>query len=736
AIVAGVRILGAAYLLTGDPRYAHKAGVLLDRVADLYPEFDFKTQALVYEVPGVAGYVSTWHDACEETRELAMAYDMVCDALREDTALAAFLSEKAAKYGLANPKTTPAEVLRNIEDRILRDALAARPKITTNYPRTEIAVALILRILDPTGNRAAFGEVVDAMLTKATAVDGVTGEKGLAGYSSFTIAALAMFLAEMDKADPDFLAAVYERHPRIRETFRFHIDTLCLDRYYPMSGDTGAFAIACPEYKGMNFLKPGFTGVSFSAWTFVPPSCFSLLWRLYELTGDIDFVRIAYRGNGNTFEGMPWDLFAGTPDVITAKIRAVLDEHGPELRLLSVNKQQWCLAILRSGEGAHARAVWLDYDSGGGHGHHDGMNLGLFAKGLDLMPEFGYPPVQYGGWGSPRARWYTMTAAHNTVVVYGRNTSKGTGQTTLWADGRLFHAIRAAAPALNEGNRYERTVILVDVSPEQFYVAEVFRVAGGAQHTKFMHSHFGGVETAGLELSPAPDFGHETFMRDFRMDASATPGWRAEWRIEDRLGYLPEGAEVRLRYTDLTANTAAGVAEAWVVAGSFDTNAETWIPRIVVQRARADGQPLDSTFVGVTEPYDTAPAIARIERISLDDATGLAASDADVALLITLSDGRKDILVIRDPEVPVPDAAASAAASEAGNAPNAAQRGPSISSIASIPSIGLHTDAEAALVRLDAAGTLEYAALCGASVLEIGESRHEWPDRESFRELP
>ncbi len=710
AIVAGVRILGAAYLLTGDPIYAHKAGVLLDRIADLYPEFDFKQQALVYEVPGAAGYVSTWHDACEETRELAMAYDMVFDGIREDAALAAFLAEKAARHGLANTKAAPADVLRNIEERILRDALTMRPKITTNYPRTEIAVALMLAVLDPTGNKAAFDEVVDAMLTKATAVDGVTGEKGLAGYSSFTIAALAMFLDEMDKADPDFLAAVYARHPRLHDTFRFHIDTLCLDRYYPMSGDTGAFAIMCPEYKGMNFSKPGFTGLTSCAWTFLPPSCFSLLMRLYELSGDVDFVRVACRGNGNSLDGMPWDLFAPEPDAAASKMRALIEEHGSALRLPSVNKQEWCIAILRSGEGPHERAVWLDYDSGGGHGHHDGMNLGLFAEGLDVMPEFGYPPVQYGGWGSPRAAWYTMTAAHNTVVVDGKNTAKGSGTTTLWADGSRFHAIRASARPLNRDNRYERTAVLADVSPEQCYVVDVFRVDGGLQQTKFMHSHFGSVETGGLNLAPAPDYGNNTQMRNFRTDPAAPPGWRADWVIEDRLGYLPEGKQVRLRYTDFTTQAAAGLAEAWVVAGSFDTNAETWIPRVVVQRSAPEGQTLASTFVGVIEPYEDAPAIARMERVSLTDGSGAVLSDRHVALTLYLSDGHRDVLVLRDPE----------------DRPEAACR------VAGDPVI--ETDADACLVRFEADGVIQYAAVAEGSRLAVGAQLFEQPQREGFWE--
>ena len=68
AVLGGIKALADAYIVTGEPVYARKAAILLDRVADLYPGFDYKTQATVYERPGAAGYVSTWHDACEETR--------------------------------------------------------------------------------------------------------------------------------------------------------------------------------------------------------------------------------------------------------------------------------------------------------------------------------------------------------------------------------------------------------------------------------------------------------------------------------------------------------------------------------------------------------------------------------------------------------------------------------------------------------------------------------------------
>ena len=103
-------------MVTGDRVYAHKAGMLLDRVADLYPTFDFGREGVLYEVKGLTGYVSTWHDACEETREMALAYDQVFEALRDDVDLVAFLAAQAARHRLPNPKRTWDDVQRNIED--------------------------------------------------------------------------------------------------------------------------------------------------------------------------------------------------------------------------------------------------------------------------------------------------------------------------------------------------------------------------------------------------------------------------------------------------------------------------------------------------------------------------------------------------------------------------------------------------------------------------------------------
>lgn len=643
AVLGGINNLSAAYVLTGDASYARQALIMLDRVADIYPTFDFKTQGVLYEGPGSAGYVSTWHDTCEETRELALAYDMVFPALKDDAELVAFLAKQADAHQLENPKATEADIRRNIESRILRDALANPEKIYSNYPRAEICKAVITKALQEPDE--ALWAILDPMLEQATAVDGVTGEKGLSGYASFTVSSLAQFLAEFSKADPAFLPAVLKRQPRIHDTYRFHIDTLCLDRYYPLSGDTGNYAMPMGGYLGMLFVKPGSGG-----WPLMP-STFQFLWDLYAATGDVAFAQTLYQVNNRSPDGLPYDIFGEKPEAFQAALGAVIEKEGEEIALGSVNKEAWHLAILRSGTGANRRAVWLDYDAGGGHGHKDGMNLGLFAHGLDLMPEMGYPAVQFGGWESPRGKWYAMTAAHNTVVVDGKNQPTKAGETTLYVDEPPFQIIRASAPELNDGNRYERTVALVDADEETFYVIDVFRVSGGTNHTKFTQSHFGPLATYGLNLAPAPDFGNETQTRSFQMDAGATAGWLGVWTVEDQFKLLSEPAPLGLAYTSFTQDAAAGTSEAWIATGGYDSTTEQWIPRLVEQRVAGDGT-LDSTFVALYEPYRGSAPKLKATRETVADSSGENLPGGHVALRIEHPDGGYDIVWLRDPAQP------------------------------------------------------------------------------------
>lgn len=706
AVLGGIRNLAAANLLTGDPRYAHKAGILLDRVADLYPTFDFKEQAFLYEKKlGSAGYVSVWHDACEETRQLALAYDQVFNAIRQDGELVTFLAAQAKQHKLDNPKASFADIQRNIEDRILRDALNNRAKIFSNYPRTEIAVAVIQTVLGWPHNKAEVVSHIDAFVKKTSAVDGVTGEKGLANYAAFVLQSFAKFLGRFDRVSPTFLPELLERCPQIHDTFRFHIDTLCLDGYYPLSGDTGWFAKRFDQYQGVLFAQPGKTGPTPDPGVALAPSMFTFLHRLAELTGDDDFTKILYRANGNTIENLPYDLFRPNPEKVQKQIADLIETQGTAITLPSINKTQWHLAILRSGTCDNRRAVWLDYDSGGGHGHLDGMNLGLFAKGLDLMPDFGYPPVQFGGWASEKSAWYKTTAAHNTVVVDGKNIPDAAGTTALWAIGKDVQVIRATAPTMltkAKIKQFERTIASINLSDSDAYVLDLFRAVGGKDHAKFMHSHFGTVTTQGLSLKPADPYGHKSQMRNFQSAPAPSSGWQVDWTIEDRYGLLAEPRDIHLRYIDLTADATASLAECWINAGGYATNNATWIPRIMTRR-QSNEAPLASTFVAVIEPYEKRSNIKSIRRLPLTTPDGALYPDNNVAVELQLTDCRKDLIIAPDVENP--------RATSPAFKPN---------STLHQKEAELQTDAEFCWVRRDAENRLQALMLCRGRQLKLG----------------
>lgn len=649
-IVGGIRHLSVAYALTGEAGYAHKAGVLLDRVADLYPTFDFKAEGVMYEGPAHAGYVSTWHDACEEARELTLAYDRVFDALQTDEALATFLNHKAQQHGIAQPKATPRAVCDNIERGILRDTLANPHKIRSNYPRTEAAQCVIQMVLDWPANRADVMALLDATVAQTTAVDGVTGEKGLSGYSAFTIQGLASLLGLIGRIDAGFLPDLLRRHPALRDTWRFFIDTWCWQpaaggetrRYYPLAGDCGVFAQASEQYAGVVFDRS--QGVDSSVMSYaLGPSMYAFLGQLYEATGDAAYLQVIYHANGNATDGLPYDVFAHDAASFQNTVAEVIAREGTTPRVGSVNKQHWHLAVLRS----RSATAWLKYDTGLRHGHLDGLNPGLFAKGLDLLPDFGYPPVQRGGWSGRNFEWYVGTLSHNTVVVDAQPQQRDkAGQTTLWLAGDAAQAIRVAAPDLIGGGRFERTLALIDISDTDAYLLDVFRVAGGREHVRCMHSAFARLATRGLTLRPLTDEAflsawRAAIMRDYQTDPSPAPGWQADWQIEDRYGYLPAGADVHLRCADFTAGAQAIVAEAWVSPGGFNSTAEAWIPRLLTRRA-APAAPLVSAFVALIEPYAGQPNIAAMRRLLLGD-------DAHVGVEVRLSDGRRDVLIVTDP---------------------------------------------------------------------------------------
>ncbi|MBI2439819.1 MAG: heparinase II/III family protein [Lentisphaerae bacterium] len=935
-VLGGIRCLANAYAISGEKAYAHKAAVLLDRVADLYPSFDHIRQAWVHEIYRTEGYVSTWHDACEETRQMALAYAVIRPALLHDQELADFLEGQRRAFSLARSKATPADICRNIEDGLLRDPLQNPRKIYSNYPRREIALAVLHAALDWPGNRATVLRMADEMVARGTAVDGLTGEKGLAGYSAYVIQSLAQFLALLEMIEPGSLADLLRRHPALRQTWRFHLDTWCMDRqFYPRVGDTGWFCGKVTNYAGVVFRRGPDESLPEGSATSVKstqpvcdvltPSMFSFLWRLSELTGD-DYSHVLLQAGGGRTKDLPYDFFHPDPEAFRRAFAARLPRTPGEAG--NVNKPIWNLAILRSGQGAREHAFWLHYGSGGTHGHTDPLNLGLFAKGLDLMPDLGYPPLQVAD--RERVHWYLQPAAHNTVVVdnamrpgWGPRLQ---GACRLWADGHSVAAISAACPEAlldgwlhtpakcrapgygaiglylhapgrvravrvlvqhpeipppmwrlafedhfqrealgadwrvaegqwriedgwligqgvlvlnrcfggdvrlefegraataqpcdlsafllaqapdwgdhdgddktdpnafqrsavwatgvffgfgsdnNRGSkilvhglkagqtgdrirpdaahqiacecvgdtlrhevdgqiiqsvdntpdgvralralalapaRFERTVVRVDVSPEDSYALDVFRVQGGRDHVKFVHGACGTLVVSGLRLAPAPSYGQLSTMRNFQVDSAPAPGWSTDWAMEDIFRYLPPGADIHLRYTDFTTGAEVSTCEAWAIAGHYNATEERWFPRVLVHH-RAEHEPLATTFVGVLEPYANQRVLAGIRRLALHAADGAALDDRHAAIEATLADGRRDLLLTLDTDAPTRDGFVAQREWE------------------------VETDAELAVLRRDERGRPQMVALARATRFKAEYLAIELAARIEFIEL-
>ena len=257
-ILAGIRTLALAYALSGERIYARKAAILLDRVADLYPSFDFLTQGLTYEIANTIagmGLVSVWHDACRETRDLALAFDLIAPALDGDADLVAFLADKARRYDLPNPKDSAAAIRANLEAGLLRHVLAEPHKILSNFPNTEITQLVAQAILGWPENRAQLLADLQGVLEKVTAVDGLSGEKGLGGYAVIAPQLIAGVLVLFGRLDAELLPDLLRRVPALAAMYRFHADTWVGGAVLPRIGDTSGFGQRDDRYRGANFVR-------------------------------------------------------------------------------------------------------------------------------------------------------------------------------------------------------------------------------------------------------------------------------------------------------------------------------------------------------------------------------------------------------------------------------------------------------------------------------------------------
>lgn len=656
-IRSAVSTLANAYCLTSDPQYAHKAGILLARIADVYPDMNWKPLADMKFSHSDGGTSSgriegqIWETG--NATSLSIAYDRICDGLSKDAGLVAFLQTQARQHELSSPADATA-VSRHIEDHLLlefyKSARDGRIRGNEGMCQTSmIATAIALdrpgktdEILDwvfapevggpkwndPTYDRT--GGHIPEVFVGIMDRDGL-GNEGAPGYSCWALSFLegARLLHDYTK---------YKKHdffrdfPKYKQFFYSVTRWNCLDAVTPPIGDSGVLG--------------GWGTVGLSA---------STMQTALEIYGDDVFARYLLGERGGKLETIHGSIYDRDPDALRQRVEKVASAQRPPLR--SDFMGGYGLALLQAPQRDAGRAVWLQFGRNTGHGHTDRLNLGLYALNVDMLPDLGYP--EYAS-GRPRDLAWTRNCASHTVAIIGDKNQnyKYTGHLLAFEpEGKVRFVDVASDDAYPESKTYRRTPVMVDVDEKRSYVVDLFRLRGSTVHRLSWHGPPGEVTVSGVSLVPQatgtfvgeavqpeqldkdwrtkPGY---SFLQQVKRAANPAQPFVLDWKVEQHRGRVLPNTGPHLRIHSLTP-----LQELATAVGEPPQNKSgnpRWLNYAI--QSRTGDKDLESFFVNVLEPYDVTPFIksVRAMKATADPAAGMV-----TALEVTLIDGRVDVLI-------------------------------------------------------------------------------------------
>lgn len=657
AVLAHIAHLRDSYLLTGDLKYAHAGLVLLDRVADVYPSMDtkpYRREDGYLHSDGLTGLGkvigSIWETGL--AREFIAAYDAFFPAIAtgDDAGVVPFLNAQATKYGLP-PKDSPAAIRANIETGVLRpiEPAVRAAKIRGNFGMHQQTLAMAAVVLDdpavspawidfvlqpggfintPTRQEITGGDMV-ATLVNDIDRDG-NGNEAAPGYNDLWIDKVKG-VADVLAGYSRYPTADLYQHPKFQMMFRARLAPVMLNRYIPPIGDTGATG------------KPGLLSDA------------SDHVLAFERFGRTEDAQAAYLLNGNKTDGLYGDLYSTDVEGTAAAIKKAVGAAGP-LNLGSVNHTGFGYAALRDA----GRSASIYYGRNTGHGHKDTLNLGLWAFGVDLLPDLGYP--EFADRSNRRAEWNGNTIAHNTVVVDEKpQLNQVAGRPQGFADGRDVKLTDLAAPAVySQTSLYRRATALVRVDSQNSYAVDVFRVAGGSKHHLSFHAAEGTVTTTGLDLvaQPTGTYAGPTvpqppdtapartnasgfdWLGNVSRASSPASGFSIDYQVKDTWDVHPTDPDLHLRATFL-----ADFEEVALADGVPPRNKPGNPKSLRYLIGRRSGTALASQFVTVIEPYVGTPLIKSVSPLEVTSDDGEFAPHEVTALRVELHNGRVDYIV-------------------------------------------------------------------------------------------
>jgi oligo-alginate lyase len=488
-------------------------------------------------------------------------------------------------------------------------------------------------LFEPGESRGNGGGHIAATLIGEVDRDGV-GNEAAPGYCFIWMNLFYRCAKALDRCKVHHSYDLHRDFPRLKRMYSVPYRLTLLDQYTPNIGDTG------------------FTGNASMASVDKDRAV-----DLFAQFGDVYDAQLAYKLNGNKADGLHTSVFDADPEGVQQAVLDVIEQHG-ELHLGSANLNGYGFAAFRHGEEKNRRAAWLYYGRNGGHGHRDRLNYGLFYRGMDVLPELGYPEYADLKWPK-RAGWTINTLSHNTVMVNKQHQKMNwIGHCQMFAALQGIDVIEVASPEVYaETEDYRRTFVMVDIDETESYLVDFFRVTGGDDHVLSFHAGEGDVKTDGLSLTvqekgtyagedipfgehyDGPPDGRYTgsgfsYIYDVARAQKPKAGWWADWALVDTWGTKIGDGDVNVRFHGLS--DVDDVTLGWGDPPQNKPGNPRRLRYALLHNAR-----YQSAFVSVVEPYSHGtPNLRSVSRLDLPDAA--------CGVRVETVDGRVDWVVSND----------------------------------------------------------------------------------------
>lgn len=488
--------LALAYTLTGEERYAQKAAVILDALADIYPSCDAGSWDYP-STPPSGRFNRPWYQVARVLVHFVDWYDQVYHSPS--------LDEPSVREGLTRRENIELNLMRNGAEYCYTESFkGGLHNGQADYVRGSLAVGCLLDIphyIDwaydgPYGILNLVRNNVDR--------DGRYFETSTM-YADHTRSLYLTF------AEPlfNYRSEKYPEGINLHDDGQFQTFYVLPQLGFNCLGKSPRFGDSGPD-----------TGRSFLPARLSSDFDYRLAERLFSRTSDAEArgkfgALLMYLSDGDpgrareTRGEMPWVLFHGR-DAGEAPVGAV-GAGLPDALHRRISRTDFFgqkgIALLRAGEGHDAQAALVRWGPSLNHGHLDDLNLNYYALGYEVTYDLGY------GLGSTHTQvgWAKQTASHNLVLVdetpQRRDGSGSGGSLHLLADLpglQLTEASSDNSYAQQGVSAYRRLVALVGEGPDT-YLVDLFRVEGGTQHDYLFHALGEEAEFEGVVLGEAEE---------------------------------------------------------------------------------------------------------------------------------------------------------------------------------------------------------------------------------------